>query len=99
MVSSGHILVMFRRHLDQQNRLRFNDHPCMSFGLFTGDAIFDPTVSSCTACIDLSGADTSPLVLIRSIGGQLVGGGDTTNMVNWVNGYDITTVAWDDYHQ
>jgi hypothetical protein len=36
---------------------------------------------------------------IRSIGAQLPGGGDTTNMVNWVNAYDITTVPWSDYHQ
>jgi hypothetical protein len=36
---------------------------------------------------------------IRSIGAQLVGGGGTTNMVAWVNSYDITTVAWGDYHQ
>ena len=36
---------------------------------------------------------------IRSVGGQLNGGGDPTNMVAWVNAYDITTVAWGDYHQ
>jgi hypothetical protein len=36
---------------------------------------------------------------IRSIGAQLEGGGDATNIVNWVNDYDITTVAWGDYHQ
>ena len=36
---------------------------------------------------------------IRAIGAQLEGGGDTTNMVNWVNAYDITTVDWGNYHQ
>jgi len=36
---------------------------------------------------------------IRSIGGQLVGGGDTSNMVAWVNAFDITTVPWGIYRQ
>jgi hypothetical protein len=31
---------------------------------------------------------------IRSIGAELDPGGDFTNMVNWVNAYDITTVPW-----
>jgi len=31
---------------------------------------------------------------LRAVGGVLVGAGDTTNMLAWINGYDITAVAW-----
>jgi len=50
----------------------------MSYPVISG------AVGGCTTCA----------YQIRSVGGELEPGGDPTNIVNWTNAYDITTVAW-----